>query len=161
MVVFFAIENRLRGEGKSMIQIMNGRFLKAPKALAIVALACLSFLSCEKKTMSQVPEVAPVEAMGLIRNDFALLVDVREADEIASGMAAPAKWIANSKIEADDASWKEFVASLPRDKQIVFYCAKGGRANKAAEKLAALGFKVGNMGGYQDWVKAGLPTRKP
>ena len=110
---------------------------------------------------SVVAQVSVKEAEGLIRNDFAVLVDVREDDEIKSGMAAPARWFPTSKIEADDPSWKEFVSKLPKDKQIVFYCAAGVRAGQAAAKLAGQGFKVGNMGGFKDWKAAGLPVKQP
>jgi rhodanese-related sulfurtransferase len=105
--------------------------------------------------------MTPLEAYGMLRNDFAVLVDVREADELKDGMAAPAKWVPTSKIEKNDPEWQQFVAQLPKDKQIIFYCAVGVRAGKAAAKLAEQGFRTGNIGGYTDWLKAGLPTKKP
>ena len=53
------------------------------------------------------------------------------------------------------------MADLPKDKEIIFYCARGGRARAAARKLGALGFSVASSGGYGDWLKAGLPTQRP
>jgi rhodanese-related sulfurtransferase len=106
-----------------------------------------------------IQSVSPRETAGLLRNDFAVLVDVREEDELKKeGMAAPAQWIATSHIRANDEVWKAFVEKLPHDKQIIFYCAVGGRAGKAAEELAALGYRTGNMGGFRDWKSAGLPV---
>lgn len=134
------------------------------KKSVLVVLVVLSVVShaCNRGAGSAaVAQVSPKETEGLLRNDFAVLVDVREEDEIKDGMAAPAKWFPTSKIQADDPSWKEFVSKLPKDKQIVFYCAVGGRAGKVAAKLAEQGFKVGNMGGFRDWQSAGLPVRKP
>jgi rhodanese-related sulfurtransferase len=120
----------------------------------------LATLSACTRSATPVASVSPKETEGLLRNNFALLVDVRESDEVTEGIAAPARWAPLSKME-NEADWKAFASSLPKDKQIVFYCASGGRAQRVAEKLAQLGFKTGNMGGYDDWKSAGLPVRKP
>ena len=105
--------------------------------------------------------ISPTEASQLVASNQAILVDVREAGELKAGMAQPARWLATSKINADGKEWQDFVAGLPKDKEIVFYCAVGGRSAKAAQKVNALGFRTANMGGYDDWVRAGLPTRTP
>lgn len=129
---------------------------------AFVALSiALAAVACTKGS-GKVVGVSPTEAQGLLNNDFAVMVDVREDSEIQeSGMAAPAKHIPMSKIEAGDPAWKEFVANTPKDKQIIFYCAKGGRAGRAADLIAKEGFRSSNMGGFQTWVDAGLPVKKP
>ncbi|MCM2323518.1 MAG: rhodanese-like domain-containing protein [Oligoflexia bacterium] len=119
----------------------------------------LLLLGCTRTT--PVSTVSPREVDGLLRNDFAVLLDVREESEIkAEGMADRALWFPSSKIEANDPSWREFLGKLPRDKQIVIYCRSGRRSGLAADKLAKEGFRVSNMGAFQDWVKAGLPVKK-
>jgi rhodanese-related sulfurtransferase len=133
--------------------------MKSLLALALVASSTL--LSACTRTPAAVTRIQPLETYGMLRNDFAVLVDVREKEELARGMAEPALWFPTSKIEDSPDEWKSFVAKLPKDKQIIFYCAGGGRAGDAAEKVAAQGYKAANMGGYADWVKAGLPVRKP
>jgi rhodanese-related sulfurtransferase len=140
--------------------------MKLPLAvLALIASAGLVLPStgCTRSASKQasVSRVKPLETYGLLRNEFAVLVDVREKAELARGMAEPARWFPTSKIEDSPAEWKAFVATLPKDKQIIFYCAGGGRSQDAAEKVAAEGYKAANMGGYADWVKAGLPVKKP
>lgn len=126
-------------------------------------LTLLSLLGAAACTTSnkKIPPVTPTEAMGLIRNDFAVLVDVREESEVKEGMAEPAQWMPLGKIKANAPEWQALLAKTPKDKQIVFYCARGRRAGEAAELTTALGYKSGNMGGYSEWVNAKLPTRKP
>ncbi|MBI4925436.1 MAG: rhodanese-like domain-containing protein [Bdellovibrio sp.] len=121
----------------------------------IVMLMLLSLCSCYNT--SAVRSVTPQEVMGLLRNDFAILVDVRESEELKDGMAQGAIWMPTSKIESDENAWREFVSKLSKAKEIIFYCAAGVRAEKVAKKLASLGFKTANMGGFSDWVKTGLP----
>ncbi|MBK7862589.1 MAG: sulfurtransferase [Archangiaceae bacterium] len=106
----------------------------------------------------KVEKVDPKSAAAQVEKGTASLVDVREEDEVTSGMAKPAKWFPLSKVNADPAAFKAFLAALPKGK-VVFYCAAGGRAGKAAEKAAALGYTTANMGGYSDWAAAGLPTK--
>jgi rhodanese-related sulfurtransferase len=105
--------------------------------------------------------ISAKEASALIEKNKAVLVDVREAEETADGVAKPAKLLPTSKINSDAKSLKELLASVPKGTKVIFYCAAGGRAGKAAEKAAGMGYDVANMGGYDAWVAAGLPTRKP
>ena len=55
----------------------------------------------------------------------ALLVDVREADEVEDGMIPGAIHQALSQ-------FPEYEETMPRDKEIVFYCRSGKRSLKAA-----------------------------
>ncbi|MGZ3696861.1 MAG: rhodanese-like domain-containing protein [Bdellovibrionota bacterium] len=123
--------------------------------------AILTLVGCTSSSGSAPSRVTPQEAAGLQRNDFAVLVDVREADEIEHGMAQGALWMPTSKIEPSNPDWQAFIKKLPHDKQIVFYCKAGGRAGKAAKLLSTEGFKTANMGGFDDWKSAGLPVKKP
>lgn len=124
-----------------------------------LAMLGLVLVGCPAKE-GPVTSVTPAEVEGLLRNDFAVLVDVREPDEIAEGgMAAGAVSIPMSKIRSGDSAWKDFLAKTPKDKQLVFYCGSGGRAGEAAKLATREGFRAANMGGFEDWVKAGLPTK--
>lgn len=121
----------------------------------------LVFTTACTKNSGQVTRINPQEAYGALQNNFAVLLDVREEDELKEeGTAQPAKWFATSKISKDNPEWKKFLSEIPKDKQIVVYCAAGVRAQKIASLLVEEGYKAANMGGFQDWVKAGLPTRK-
>lgn len=124
---------------------------------AAAAAALLLAFAC-KGGGGAVPSVKPAEANAEVKSGQALLVDVREADEVADGMAAPAQWFPLSKIRADPAAFAHFLQQNAKDKQVIFYCAAGGRAGQAAQKAQELGFKSANMGGYASWAQAGLPT---
>ena len=60
----------------------------------------------------------------------------------------------------DDKAWAEFSSSLPKDKTVVFHCAAGFRAKRAAEKLSAQGFKTAYFEGPDQWKTEGLPVEK-
>lgn len=126
--------------------------------LAVVFSASLG--GCTRK--QEVQTVDPKETYGMLRNDFAVLIDVREQSEITEGMAEGAQWMPyTSKIEKNDPAWEKWAESLPKDKLIIVYCRSGRRSGEAAKRLAAKGLRVANMGAYENWIKAGLPTKKP
>jgi rhodanese-related sulfurtransferase len=128
--------------------------------VAAIALGIVALFACDRKA-PQVGSVTPQEAMGELRNGFATLLDVREADEVKGGIAQGATWIAKSKIQAGDPTFQQWLEKQPKDKKIITYCGAGGRAGAVATMLAEKGYKTANMGGYDDWVAAGLPTTKP
>jgi len=84
-----------------------------------------------------------------------VLIDVREADEFASGHI-PAKsifTIPRGKLEfAVDNKLLDL-----SDRQVVCYCLKGARGLLGAKTLKDLGFSnVANLkGGIENWVKSG------
>lgn len=115
-------------------------------------------------TGSQAAEPSAIgakEAATLVERGAAVLVDVREARELKSGMAAPAIWMPTSIIGADGPEWRDWVASQPKDRELIFYCATGGRAQYAATELARQGYRTANMGGFSAWQSAGLPVKTP
>ena len=123
--------------------------------------AAMGFLvlatACTQTGNPSVKAIPPREAYGMVQNDFAVIVDVREESELAeTGKVKGAKWFPTSELGTE--KWNEFVGTLPKEKKIVFYCARGGRAQKVAEHLAGKGFDAMNMGGFSDWKNEGLPT---
>jgi len=130
------------------------------RRLSLALLALVALTACTPKP-KDVKAIDPKETYGMVLNDFAVLVDVREAEELKkSGAAQPAKWIPFSKIQHGSAEWSEFKKAFPKGKQAIFYCAGGGRAQIAAEDIAKDGVQARNMGGFSDWAAAGLPTRR-
>lgn len=95
----------------------------------------------------------------MVARGEAILVDVRERDEIGPGIAEPAYWMPLSG--EGGYTWTELSDSLGSDQMALFYCRSGRRSGNIATVLASQGVKTGNAGGYDEWVKAGLPTRKP
>ena len=127
---------------------------------SIVVLITVFAVACTRKGIGSVSSISPREALGEARNEFAIIVDVREKSELKDGFAEGAIWIPTSKIKNNDPEWTKFLESTSKDKKLIFYCAAGVRAGKAAALAAAQGFKSANMGGFDDWVTAGLPVKK-
>jgi rhodanese-related sulfurtransferase len=134
------------------------------KQITVILLATLfTALACTKKS-GKISQMPPMEAMGMVRNDFGVLIDIREPDEQKDGTAVGAKFIPLSKIESDNDESKRLLNQFPKDKRILILGSDEGAtassSTRAAEKFASNGYDVGLIGGYQDWVKAGLPTEK-
>jgi rhodanese-related sulfurtransferase len=122
---------------------------------------CLAPLALAAGEGSKVEAIAPVEAAQQVKAGTAVLVDVRERSEIDAGMAEGARWYPTSSIQADPDAYRKFIASLPQDKTLVFYCASGKRSGAAAQIAHEQGRKAANLGGFKDWKGAGLPVTAP
>jgi rhodanese-related sulfurtransferase len=105
-----------------------------------------------------IDSIPPTEASALRSSGKAVIVDVREPSETASGYAAGAVLMPLSKMEAKAPEWDAFVKSLKKEQTVVVYCRSGRRSSVVAEELKARGFTVKNMGGFSGWTSAGLPT---
>ena len=111
-----------------------------------------------------VPKITPAEARDMIAKGGTLVVDVRDAGEVAaSGKAAGAVNVSRGMLEfrADpDSPYHD--KNFSRDKSVIVYCASGGRSALAGKTLKELGYdKVYNVGGFKDWVEAGGAVEKP
>jgi rhodanese-related sulfurtransferase len=110
-----------------------------------------------------VPKITPDEARKMIANGNTLVVDVRDAPELAvSGKAAGAVHVSRGMLEfrADpDSPYHD--KNFSRDKSVIVYCASGGRSALAGKTLKELGYdKVYNVGAFKDWVEAGGAVEK-
>jgi rhodanese-related sulfurtransferase len=105
-----------------------------------------------------VPRITAARAQELLAQGNVLLLDVRDAPEVArDGKAAGALNVSRGMLEfrADPAS-PYYDKSFSRDKTIVLYCASGGRAALGGKTLKDMGYdKVFNLGGFQAWADAG------
>lgn len=129
------------------------------KILALITFLVLA-ITLNFVRANQLESIKPLDAHKMQQDKSAVIVDVRELDELKEGMvkeaiSAPISTMKNKKDE-----WDKIVATLPKDKTIIVYCKSGGRAKKVGEDLVKKGFKVLNMGGFESWQKAGLPVEK-
>jgi molybdopterin/thiamine biosynthesis adenylyltransferase/rhodanese-related sulfurtransferase len=101
----------------------------------------------------RVPEVVPTDAF-VRQAGGALLVDVREDNERASGMPAAALGISRGFLEL-----RIEQAEPDRDRDILLLCGSGQRSLLAAEALQRMGYRhVSSVaGGMNGWKVAGLP----
>lgn len=103
-------------------------------------------------------QVDALQALRLVDEHDALLLDVRDGEETASGMAGGARHLPRGRLELD-------IHGLCDDpaRPLVVMCASGLRSLFAAESLALLGYRevYSLAGGYRGWKDAGLQTVKP
>jgi molybdopterin/thiamine biosynthesis adenylyltransferase/rhodanese-related sulfurtransferase len=106
---------------------------------------------------AKVREVDPRQSLQL-REQGAVLVDVREQDEVDQGIIPGAIHIPRGFLEM-----RIEEALRDHDAPIVVYCAGGVRSLFGAESLTQLGYgNVWSMsGGFNGWKSAGLPWRVP
>jgi len=118
-----------------------------PVTLALVMAAALA-----EPQVKQVAEQA--------KKGDAVIVDVRDGDELADGMVSGAYWLSTGDIKNQTPRYKEIISRLPKDKTIYIYCAAGHRAGKVADTLRAQGFHAENLGGFSSLEQDGFPVTK-
>ena len=104
-----------------------------------------------------VPRITPAEAREMIAKGNTLVVDVRDAPEVAaSGKVAGAVNVSRGMLEfrADPES-PYHDKNFDKGKTVILYCASGGRSALAGKVLKDMGYdKVYNVGGFKDWTGA-------
>ena len=113
-----------------------------------------------KAAFRSAPSCAPADCAGRVRNGEALLVDVREPDEWADGVADSAILLSFSDFTGARAQWAGFLAGV-KGREVLLYCASGARSGFAARVLSAEGIRATNTGGLGDWAAAGWPVSAP
>lgn len=112
--------------------------------------------SCAAQTDKITTVDTPVFAKD-VKGDDVQLLDVREPDEYAESHLPGA---VNISLNSDD-----FVPQVEqrfeKSKPVYVYCRSGRRSLKAAELLAAKGYRMINLeGGILDWEQKGCPVEK-
>jgi len=103
------------------------------------------------------PRATPAEHGSRVRSGEVLLVDVREPDEWAGGVAERAVLLPFSELRTGGGRWQEFLAAAGT-REVLLYCASGMRSGLAARQLRAAGVRAINAGGLGDWAAAGWPV---
>ncbi len=107
---------------------------------------------------ASVPEVSVEEAFSIQQHEGALLVDVREPDEVAGGSPEGAERIVRGFLELEiEKREPDF------DRTMLVMCAGGVRSLYAARSLQELGYRdVRSVaGGFGAWRRSGLPVKVP
>jgi rhodanese-related sulfurtransferase len=108
---------------------------------------------------ARIQEISVMDAEQAIQ-EADVLLDVREAEEFASGHLPGAIHASRGMLEFKLSSSPELSA---RDLKIVLYCKTSGRAALAACALHDMGYlQVKSIsGGFDAWVGAAKPVVKP
>jgi rhodanese-related sulfurtransferase len=110
-----------------------------------------------------VPKITPAEAREMIGKGNTLVVDVRDAPEVEkSGKVAGAVHVSRGMLEfRADPEAPSHDKNFAKDKNVILYCASGGRAALAGKLLKDMGYEhVYNVGGFKDWADSGGAVEK-
>lgn len=126
-------------------------------------MAIKGFQTLMAEANTVIPSITSDDAKALHENGEAVFVDVREQHEIQQARipgstAAPRGFL---EFVADPAAPNHNPA-LSSGKQLVVYCASGGRSLLAAMTLRAMGYEdvVNLAGGIQGWAQGGGPLEQ-
>lgn len=97
------------------------------------------------------------QAMTEFNQGEAVLLDVRENEEVARGRVRGALVFPKSKIGTPE--WDRFVGSLDKEKVIYTYCRSGRRSDAVAAELRKRGFRSQNAGGLTELQSVGAITQ--
>ncbi len=96
-------------------------------------------------------EITPTD---LSKLDEAVIIDVREADEVAVASVAGARHLPMS-------SFLDHLDEVPREETVYVMCHSGGRSARVAAYLEQQGYDAVNVtGGISEWAASGLPVRR-
>ena len=134
--------------------------MKAKLIVLLIVLSSGIWMSCNtkispKEFKSEKESVTVQEASNLL-GEGALLIDVREVEELAE-QSYDVPSVKNIPLGEIDQRLQE----IPRDIQLILACRSGKRSGKAFLILKEKGFiNMANMeGGMNAWSAAGLPTK--
>jgi rhodanese-related sulfurtransferase len=105
-----------------------------------------------EEAKKRIKEVTPAEAMRMREQDPSIVyLDVREPNEWNLGRIPGSVFIARGNLES------RVEATIPREKKIIIYCARGNRSALAADTMQQMGYTdVASMSqGFIGWVDAG------
>jgi len=105
-----------------------------------------------------VPRITPGQARDMMAKGNALVVDVRDAPEVAqSGKVAGAVHVSRGMLEfRADPELPSHDKAFDKAKTVIVYCASGGRSALAGKLLKDLGYaNVYNLGGFKEWAESG------
>jgi len=108
-----------------------------------------------------VPRLNPAEVRDVIGKGDVLIVDVRDAPELASGgKLKDAVNISRGMLEfRADPDSPYYNPAFQRHQTVIVYCGSGGRAALSGKALQDLGYNsVYNGGGFKELADAGLTT---
>ena len=100
---------------------------------------------------TRIDEISAEESIALQQAGTAVFVDVRDLQEVNLGRIPGALHISRGTLET------KIEAAVPRDADVILYCASGNRSALAADTMHAMGYeKVRSMaGGFRAWAEAG------
>ena len=120
--------------------------------------------SLVQEALKEVKTISPEEALEKFKNNQCNLIDIRDAAELEnSGSVENALHISRGLLEFSVHLDSPYVAQkvLDLEKEIVLFCAAGGRSALAAKTLKEMGFeKVSHVdGGFAQMQSSGFKIK--
>lgn len=85
----------------------------------------------------------------------AVFIDIREEEELSSGLVKDALWLPLSRLEQE--GWIEKLKKLSENKELFFYCRSGGRVANLQNYLRQYGIASKNLGGFESIKASNVP----
>jgi rhodanese-related sulfurtransferase len=126
---------------------------KRTAIIALISLVALTPFAIAQQKATQPERIAvPDLKKKLDSGEKFLLVDVREDSEIKDEGAIP------GAVHIPMGELDQRMKDIPKDVEVVFYCAAGARAERAAQKFLQSGYQAGPFCGMRDWKKENQKT---
>ena len=110
-----------------------------------------------KRALRGYKAISPAEAVQLINKEDALVLDIREGNELAQGVIRGSKHLALSVLKQQVEELQDYT-----EKPVIAYCKAGNRSEQACEILKKNNFSnvMSLKGGLEGWKTANLPVAK-
>ncbi len=131
----------------------RNKYLVISGVVVALLVAAFALITASRATTSTVQKLSPsaYQSQFATANTPYLLVDVRTADEFATGHIHGA---VNIPLDILETRLNEVSPTEP----VVVYCHSGNRSSKAVQILANAGYsQIYDLGGINTWTEQGFP----
>ena len=131
----------------------RNKYLVISGVVVALLVAAFALIAASRGTTSAIQKLSPsnYQSQFATANATYLLVDVRTADEFATGHIHGAVNIPLDTLETR-------LNEVPRTESVVVYCHSGNRSAKASQLLANAGYtRIYDLGGINAWTEQGFP----
>jgi rhodanese-related sulfurtransferase len=103
------------------------------------------------ESKARIQQINTTEALALHAKGGVTFLDVRDQQEVNLGKIPNAVHISRGNLET------KIEAIVPRDAEVVIYCASGNRSAFAADTMQQMGYTnvCSLAGGFRGWAEAG------
>jgi len=103
------------------------------------------------ESKARIRQIDTAEALALHKRGGVTFLDVRDQQEVNLGKIPDAVHISRGNLET------KIEAVIPRDAEVVIYCASGNRSAFAADTMQVMGYTnvCSLAGGFRGWAEAG------
>ena len=139
------------------LKVLRVNFLIENWLLVLVAVTSGIGLLLPALQVMGAPGLSPTQAVLLINREKANVVDVRSAEEFASGHLIGSRHVALDNINTELPK-----AVTDKKRPLILVCASGMRSQKAQRMATDLGYEQVHSlgGGLKNWQDANLPLEK-